>query len=142
MAKDSWVKNTELGFINNIDSCQLVCSTEKLNPNNTNNKVKNEVKKEETKLISADEIAASYISNQKNSTILTESRLINPSQMMGEFGHFAISHGKKKKTLDRFHKVVFEDNKDPKNIETLLSIADDVGLDRKKLEKHLLEIGE
>lgn len=142
MAKKSWVKNSELGFINNLDSCELVCSTEKLDSTKINHKVQNNVEIEKPKLISADEIAASYISNQKNSTILTESDLVKPTHLMGEFGHFAISHVNKKKMAERFDKAIIQESKEPHNIDTLLSIVEDVELDRAKLKKHLLKVGE
>jgi hypothetical protein len=96
MAKDSWLKNTELGYINNMDSCQLVCSTDKYDSNKKADEEKEPVKTKSTKLISADEIAASYISNQKNSTVLTKSHMINKSPLVSELGHYALSDDKKK----------------------------------------------
>lgn len=141
MAKDSWLKNTELGYINNMDSCQLVCSTDKFDSIKKIEKEEETNKTEPTKLISADEIAASYISNQKNSTVLSKSHLINKSPLVSELGHYAFAKDQKKKTVSVYHKAVFEDNKDPNHVDTILSVAEEIGMDKDKLRKQFTKDG-
>jgi predicted DsbA family dithiol-disulfide isomerase len=43
---------------------------------------------------------------------------------------------------ERFDKAIIQESKEPHNIDTLLSIVEDVELDRAKLKKHLLKVGE
>ena len=119
MAKDSWVKNSELSYINSIDSCQITCSTEKFDSTNEKEELPENIEKNKSKLISADEIAKSYISNQKDSTIIEESHLLKATPTMGEFGHFIITQEKKDKMLNRYNKNVFEINKDSDNKDNL-----------------------
>lgn len=94
MKKDSDLDKSNDKYINNIDSCQVVCSIESLSTDKSKKSSKDEIDKDKPKLISADEIASSYISARTNTSSLSKSPLINKSPLISELGHYAFSRRK------------------------------------------------
>ena len=136
MGNQSWITNSELGFskfINSPFGREYAKNDENLKPSK-------EIIKPSTVLINAEELAKSYISEKKTSSVLQDSQIFNDNALTRELGRFALANGKKKQTVSRIFKAVFQENLNTEDIPTLLKIAADIGLDTAELEKNLNRI--
>lgn len=118
-------------YFENTDSCEIACN---INPIESSKEPEIE---EPPKLISVAELSKSYRESQTISTTLTGRTFLNDDTLARQAGRYAQANGKKKKLVNRVFHAMFDEGKDTNEVSTILELAEDVGLDKKKLAKEL-----
>lgn len=117
-------------YIPNTDSCEIACNLEPQNETLIQ-------EEEKTHLISVEELTNNYRESQTISTILTGRTFLNEDTLARQTERYAQANGKKKKLVNRVFEAMFNEGKDTNDISTMLNLAEDIGLDKNKLEKEL-----